>query len=327
MLLVILLALSIVAQLFAVIVALKLTRETKYNAAWILITIGLILTVFMMVEQLLVQLSKFTNNYISLRLDDTVMTWISVAIALCFAVGVFFIQRVLGYIFTQEETRRRNEERILNAVIQAEEAQRQQFAKELHDGLGPLLSTAKLSISALASKYGEMDISKQDMEIINNIQQSIALSINSIKDISNNLSPHVLNNFGVVRALNSFINRLRPAVETRIIFDTNLSDERFKPNNEIIIYRIACELITNALKHAKASRMIILLKYDKGMVNINVKDDGEGFDIENPSEGMGLSNISSRVSSVKGTIKIHSDSKWGTEIDILLPMSPTEMEK
>lgn len=315
MVLIILLFTTIILQFFAAGVALRLTRTTKYNASWILITVALILMCVTMVGVFFRVFGRFSGISYPFNIPDDVSVWLSLCTSLCFAVGVFLIKKVMTYITLREEQKRKSEERVLSAVIQAEEVQRLEFSKELHDGLGPLLSTARLSISALASRTSD-SLSK---EIVQNAEQAIALSIKNIKDISNNLSPHILNNFGVIRALNSFINRLRPVVSTKIIFDTNLKNERFTPETEVVIYRVVCELINNSIKHSQAKIMIISINYTKPCMTIEVKDDGKGFDIENRTDGMGLSNISSRVSYIKGKIQIQSEPNSGTQVNIELP--------
>lgn len=317
MVLVTLLFIAIVLQFSAAIIAMRLTRTTKFNAAWILITIALVLMCMMMLNVFVKVASKRYGIDLVLRIPEDIWAWLNLATSMCFAVGVFLIKKLLTYISNREESKRKNEERVLSAIIQAEEAQRLEFAKEIHDGLGPLLSTAKLSISAIATRTNDDQLTR---EIVKNAEQAITLSIASIKNISNNLSPHILNNFGVVRALTNFINRLRPVTQTRVIFDTNLTGERFSSEVEVVIYRVVCELIHNVIKHSGAKLMIIAINYHKDMLTIEVKDDGKGFDTEFRSEGMGLSNISSRVSYIKGDITIQSKDGSGTQVTIRIPI-------
>lgn len=317
MVLVILLFIAIVLQFSAAIIAMRLTRTTKFNAAWILITIALVFMCMMMLNAFVKVTGTHYGIDFVLHIPADVWAWLNLATSMCFAVGVLLIKKLLTYISNREESKRKNEERVLSAIIQAEEAQRLAFAKEIHDGLGPLLSTAKLSISAIATRTNDDQLTR---EIVKNAEQAITLSIASIKNISNNLSPHILNNFGFVRALTNFINRLRPVTQTRIVFDTNLTDERFSSEVEVVIYRVVCELINNVIKHSGAKLTIIAINYQKDMLTIEVKDDGKGFDTEFRSEGMGLSNISSRVSYIKGDITIQSKDGSGTQVTIRIPI-------
>lgn len=305
MVLLILLAISIVLQLFAAGIAVRLTRTTKFNSSWILFTIALVMMCVMRFDEFARQLAHLNHG----RTDIIVMhegyyVWFGVITSLCFAVGVFMIQKILNYITLREEQRRNSEKRLLSAVIRAEENQRQLISKELHDGLGPLLSSVRMSISALSTQ----PMNDTQREILANTEYVINEAVKSLTEISNNLSPHVLNNFGVARALSTFIHKLQPMCPaTRIEFDASeLRDVRFDPDQEVILYRVVCELINNALKHAQARRLTIALRREREGATATVRDDGIGFDPEAESDGMGLSNIASRISSIRGELTIDS---------------------
>jgi signal transduction histidine kinase len=160
---------------------------------------------------------------------------------------------------------------------------------------------------------------------VENTEIVINEAIKSLKEISDNLSPHVLNNFGLVRALNNFSNKINVTKTIRINLVANMKDERFDSNVEVILYRVICELINNTIKHAHAKKIDISLTQDEDFLTIIYKDDGKGFDvnkvIEQPaSSGMGFSNIYSRINSLKGEIKIESAHKKGTLVTIKVLM-------
>lgn len=320
MVLIILLLISIILQLIATGIVLRLLRVTKFNASWILFTIALSIMVVMRFNELVLAIGEKYNLSYTLNMPQDVYAWLGVASSLCLAVGIFIVKKILDYMATREAQRRRSEKRILNAVIEAEERQKQKFSKELHDGLGPLLSTAKMSVSALSSRNSNPEINK---EIIANAEQAINLAINSVRDISNNLSPHILNNFGVSRALNTFINRLKTVSQTEIIYRNNLRNQRFDINREVIVYRVVCELINNSLKHANASVITLDLHFENEMLKILYTDNGVGFNTKAPTEGMGLSNINSRISSIKGEITVSSAIGQGMQVEIELFLKET----
>lgn len=308
MILLILLVIAIVLQIFAAGVAIRLTRTTKYNSSWILFTIALVLMCVLQLQDLGQAIAIRNGKGADAALvPKGAYEWVSVITSLCFAVGVFMIQKVLNYIALREEQRRNSEKRILSAVIRAEENQRQTISKELHDGLGPLLSSVKMSISAL----GSQPLNDRQKEILANADYVINEAVKGLKEISNNLSPHILNNFGVARALSTFINKLQPMCLTRIHFTTNMRDVRFNADKEVILYRVVCELINNTLKHASAEDLWVDMRLERGdTVTAQVRDNGKGFDpeevISGEEQGMGLSNIASRISSIKGELKIDS---------------------
>jgi signal transduction histidine kinase len=316
MILKILFVIAIVLQFFAVGVAIKLTRVTKYNFSWMLLTIGFILMAIMRLVEFLPYI-----NVIKPQDYREIYVWGGVITSLAFAIGVFMIQRIFKYMKRVEDSRRLTEKMFLNAIIQTEERQRKRFAKDLHDGLGPLLSTVKLSVSSLA----QMKHDPASQEIVENTELVINEAIKSLKEISDNLSPHVLNNFGLVRALNNFINKINIAKTIRINLLTDLKDERFDSNVEVVLYRVICELINNTIKHAHAKKIHISLTKDGEYLSILYKDDGKGFDvskvIDQPTgTGMGFSNIYSRINSLKGEIKVESENKKGTLVNIKVLM-------
>ena len=312
MILQVLLVISIVFQLFAVGVAIKLTKVTKFNFSWILLTFGFI---FMAIQRLL-EFLPYISSFNAPQLGE-IMVWSGVVISLTFAIGVFLIQRIFKYMKRVEDSRRLTEKMFLNTVIQTEEKERKRFAKDLHDGLGPLLSTVKMSVSSLS----QLEHDKATDEIVKNTEMVINEAIKSLKEISDNLSPHVLDNFGLLRALRNFTNKINATKAIHIKLESNLSNERFENDIEVVLYRVVCELINNTIKHAKAKKININLIKDGKSLTIAYKDNGKGFNkkklLEQPgNSGMGFSNIFSRINSLKGEISIESDQGKGTMVFI-----------
>lgn len=308
MILKILFVIAIILQFFAVAVALKLTRVTKYNFSWMLLTLGFILMAIM-------RLVEFLPYVTPIKPQDyrEIFVWGGVITSLAFAIGVFMIQKIFTYMKRVEDSRRLTEKMFLNTIIQTEEKERKRFAKDLHDGLGPLLSSVKMSVSSLA----QMKHDDATREIVENTELVINEAIKSLKEISDNLSPHILNNFGLIRALNNFTNKINITKTIRINLVSDLKDERFESNVEVVLYRVVCELINNTIKHARAKKIDISLIRENEDLLIEYKDDGKGFDVSKVIEqsanmGMGFSNIYSRINSIKGEINIESGQKKGT---------------
>lgn len=309
MVLKILLLLSIIIQLSAAIVAIGLTRKTKYNLSWILFTVGLTVMAFMRFAEY-IQMSRDIDYHVS----PVFFVWMGIATSLCFAGGVLLVQKIFKYIAGVDSQRRITERRILNTVLRTEEKERQRFSKDLHDGLGPLLSSAKMSVSALSTS----ELSEHNREIIRNANLVLDEAVRSLREVSANLSPLILNDFGLSRAISNFINKL-PREEMSISFHTNLGSVRFDPDIEVILYRVICELINNSLKHSGATSSSCVLTYSPGSVHVEYMDNGLGFQVEEEmGQGMGLSNMFSRISSLKGEISIESRPKEGMKaiIDI-----------
>ena len=300
------LIISIILQLVAVFVALRLTKVTKYKISWILISIGF---VFMAVRRF-IDLFQFMNQPANEDLN-LLNDWIAVIISIFIAAGVIIIPEIFNYLNKAENDRKDEEKKVLNAIMVTEEKERKRFAKDLHDGLGPLLSTVKISISALLKSEND----PRNIEIIKNSDTVINEAIKSIKVISNNLSPHVLNNFGLAKAIKNFTDNINKLKQITIHFHSNLFEQRIHQNIEIILYRIVCELVHNSVQHAEADRIEINLTQKNNVIDLFYDDDGKGFnfsyDSVNRNKGSGLQNVISRLESIHGYYEIESKNGKG----------------
>lgn len=303
----VLLVISILIQTVATVYAVRLVRTTKYNSVWILFIIGFSL---LSVERL-VQLSIASGQYV----PRWWFGYLGIVISICLSIGVMYAHKLFKYINRLNRQRQLLNKRILTAVLRTEEKARSRFSKELHDGLGPLLSSAKMSLTALAREEHDAE----QKEIIDNTTYVIDEAIRSLREISNNLSPHVLNDFGLARGVQNFIDKSAAMHDVKIRFTTNLRAERFDTDIEVILYRVICELINNSLKHAGCRAVNLSLSQNGAELALDYSDDGRGFNPQAMMDcGMGLSNIASRVSSLGGTFDIVSSKGKGMRAAIRL---------
>lgn len=317
MVLIILLIISTLFQIVGAIVAIRLIRRTEYNLSWVLLSVAFGIMAIQDAIRFIPHIwKKFEYNTV------IVVNWLSVITAICIVIGVFLISKIFDSLQEAEKERKEAEERILNAIIQAEEKERRRLAKELHDGLGPLLSTVRMSISAL-KKHSTED--KQSIDIINNTELIIKDAIKAIKEISNNLSPHILDNFGLVNAIKTFCSPINSSEEINVKFKSNIEQERFDGKTETVLFRVFCEFLNNTIKHSKAKNFEIELTKHNNILTLTMSDDGIGFDVEKALKnsektgyGMGLSNIYSRIKSIKGIINVESSKGIGTKAIIIV---------
>jgi PAS domain S-box-containing protein len=219
----------------------------------------------------------------------------------------YFGKKAIISIARETTERKQVERKILSAVIQAEEQERERISRDLHDGLGPLLSTVKLYVNELES--GDME-PQEKSELLKQTNEIINESISSVRAISNNLSPHLIMDFGLAKAVESFCKKVNLVQRIRINFENSISSQRFDQTVEIVLYRVITELINNTLKHAQAGRIDIYLEIIEDVLQMTYMDDGIGFDKEKVmgenSTGMGMKNIVSRLASIRGNLRIHS---------------------
>ncbi|MCX7696788.1 MAG: Cache 3/Cache 2 fusion domain-containing protein [Bacteroidales bacterium] len=198
------------------------------------------------------------------------------------------------------------ERKMLSAAIRGEEKERQRIARELHDGLGPLLSTLKLYVGELSG-----DITRQEKEdLLQHIHEIIDESIQNIRQIANNLMPSIINDYGLIKAIEHFCEKINKTNTINIHFEYDIQKERINSDLELILFRIISELINNTLKHANAENINILLIQQEQKLYVFYKDDGIGFDpqliLQQESTGLGLKSIISRIKSINANYFVSS---------------------
>lgn len=212
--------------------------------------------------------------------------------------------------------RKEMERKLLSVVIQTEEKERERFSKDMHDGIGPLLSTVKLYVNELGSPEIGDEEKKQFVDQINRMLDD---AVASIREISNNLMPRVIHEYGLVKALESFCQKVNQTGKIHVDFTANI-DTAANKNVQLILFRVISELLTNTIKHAQAKNANIQLQKEEENILLVFTDDGIGFDskyvMENKGTGIGLKSIVSRIKSINGNCRIHSQEGEGFKIVI-----------
>jgi signal transduction histidine kinase len=200
------------------------------------------------------------------------------------------------------------------SVLQGEETERSRMARDLHDGLGGLLSGVKLSLSSMK---GNVFLSSGNVEKFDHALGLLDTSIRELRRVAHNMMPEVLVKFGLNEALSDFCNSINNQ-SVQIHYQFYGIEKRIDSSYEINTYRIAQELINNALKHSLSSDLMVQLIQEEHRVHLTVQDNGKGFDtgILNNPDGTGIINIKSRVESLKGRYDIFSEPGKGTEISV-----------
>ena len=302
---------SVLLQFAAFFITVSLIKRTRFNISWIAISAAFLI---MALRRLGDALSLFINNSEPSSALDEWSQWTGVSISVLMFIASFYIRQIFNLHDRINGLRKDSETKLLSAVIRAEELQRKAFARELHDGLGPILSSIKMAVSVMRSAPGE----ETDNQLVTRTERAVDSAISTVREISNNLSPHILERFGLEKAISTFVGNL--GTQPQVSLHSSLGALRLEPTQEIALYRIVCELVANTLKHADASEIHIELTTTDGCILLTYSDNGRGFVPQDSlSHGMGLSNISSRVHSLGGTFDINTKPSRGFFIKIILP--------
>ena len=158
--------------------------------------------------------------------------------------------------------------------------------------------------------------------IIAKMEETLEETINSLREISNNISPNTLMSFGLNTALKTFVNRIRNVSDITIRYTDNLT-LKLKPELEVTAYRLICECLNNSLKHSEASVIELSVFNEEDVFYINYQDNGVGFEPESvmaKADGTGLLNMKTRVQSMGGQIDVQSSQGHGTVITVKVEM-------
>ncbi len=217
---------------------------------------------------------------------------------------------------------RKLEQSFMKTIINTEEKERKRFAEDLHDGIGPLLSGIKMYLQQ-ESLNRNMDDNQQ--KVLNYCRELVNDAINQIRSIANNITPNVLNDFGLEKALNSHIAKINLVSSFAIDLKIKVPLDVVESELSVAVFRIVNELINNALKHAECTLVEISIDIRKNILSLFYRDNGKGFDIKNPvsetsGTQMGINNIYNRIHSLNGTISITSNPGEGVLIKIFVPV-------
>ena len=202
------------------------------------------------------------------------------------------------------------------AVIQGEEKERTRLSRDLHDGLGGMLSGIKIKFSSFMK--GNVVLPEESVSQFENALGLLDTTIIELRRIAHNMMPEALIKFGLRQALEDMCSQLGRSVETQISFSYFGEQQRFPSELEIAVYRIAQELTNNALKYAEASAITLNLIAGEGRLCLQVIDNGKGFDPEaaESNKGKGLTGIRNRISAFNGTFDLQSSIGSGTEVSL-----------
>ena len=214
------------------------------------------------------------------------------------------------------------EDRVISAALQAEDNQRQRISEEIHDGVQQTLISALMGLQHLSETIKEKapEIMGQYQMALNTLKSGVE----ETRGIAHSIMPKSIEDFGLIETIEQVIDQLNTNTITNFTFYENLGEERLSRSIEISLYRIFQEAITNINKHANASEVMVQISKSKHVIQMNIEDNGDGFDYGNIDQlkvGFGLASMKSRAGSLSGIVEISSSPNQGTTIWVEVPVS------
>ncbi|MDF2380000.1 hypothetical protein JMG10_00880 [Nostoc ellipsosporum NOK] len=260
--------------------------------------------------------------------QKNILNYVFAGSTLLVLVLTFFIYR------TYQQKKRLQQQRIqeleiekqllaTQSLLKGQEDERSRLAKDLHDGLGGLLSGVKLQLGAMK---GNLILTEEHGRIFNNALNKLDESISEMRRVAHNMMPEALMKLGLQHALQDYCESLSQSQPFQIETAFYGLENRLEPSVEIVVYRIVQELVNNAVKHSGATTILAQVMSQDNRITITVEDNGKGFEHSKLEEirTAGLQNIQSRVNYLRGTIDIQSTPGKGTSIHIDCPLDDVQ---
>jgi signal transduction histidine kinase len=232
--------------------------------------------------------------------------------------GLFYTRSRKNKIIMEQKLRQLEDEKKLLAaqsIVEGQEQERKRIAYDLHDGIGILLSSARLQFSSIIEKV------PKHKELLDRANKLIEQAATDIRKISHNMMPGILTKFGLLEAAESLFDQFEDSPDISATVNITGNPVRLTENTEIMLYRIVQELLNNTIKHASAQNIVLHFHFtDK--LQIQYSDDGRGFNVDEKmgSGTFGLKSIQSRVNFLSGELTFESKPGKGFTCFIHVPI-------
>jgi signal transduction histidine kinase len=205
----------------------------------------------------------------------------------------------------------------IDAIIDAQEKEQSRIADDLHDNLGSKIATLKLYIEELSNEKEDTTEKDTLLEKLMNLAED---TYKEVRQIAHDKNSGALINKGLIPSIKKIANEISISEKLQIdVININVN-KRIKNNIEIRVFRILQELLTNIIKHAEASEVTIQFSEDEEILNVMAEDNGLGFNTNEITHGLGLTNIEKRLDKIDGSIVIDSTVGNGTTIILNIPL-------
>ena len=258
------------------------------------------------------------NNQIVLIFVFSAVFVVLLAVLLVLFV-VIYQKRLVHQEIKLQKLQNERQKVLLKASIEGQERERERLAKDLHDGIGSLLSGLSLHLKFQKSQE---DVGTQRAMFLEEACKMVDEGIANIRTVSHNLLPPTLEKFGLISAIKESIEPLNNGPNFKVNLQTNIPTKSTVAKDiSLGILRIFQELIQNTIKHSNATQVDILLMSEEDKIKMHYKDNGQGMDthLEEDVDGIGLKNIRSRIEALEGNYDFKSSSGSGFTLELLIP--------
>ena len=213
-----------------------------------------------------------------------------------------------------KQLRQEKENAILNSFILGEERERKRISQDLHDGVAAMIGAAKMSLESIPHLSRE-----KQLEQFSKVKQILENTHADVRHIAHNLLPTVLEKEGLIKATSHFISEIN---ETKLVnfsvTGKNSDIKNLSPQLQLMLFRVIQELVNNIIKHSQAQNAEIAFSNGENGLQIEISDDGVGYEVTEESGNQGLYSIAQRLKSIGGNFKISKGKSGGTQAKVVV---------
>jgi signal transduction histidine kinase len=220
----------------------------------------------------------------------------------------------------QEELKNLHQQQLLQSSILVQEAERKRIAQNLHDELGAVLSIARMHLVRLEQAHPELT------QALQTVRTTTESALTTMRRLSHELMPPQLESFGVVKTLESVCDQINSAQELKIHLEASDDLARWPAAIELMLYRVAMEMINNTIKHAQAKNITIALSQSGDGIQFTYADDGVGIR-KDVTYGLGFKNIEVRAKAVGGMLETSNSANGGFQATLHVPLKNIDQQK
>ncbi len=251
---------------------------------------------------------------------------ILIAILISFIAGILFLYQKKQHAFLNqlEDVKNKYEKEILKSELEVQEQTLKNISREIHDNIGQFISLAKLHLNTIGSDIGAKSAEKVEYAV-----DLLSKAMDDLRDLSKSLSLELIRGAGLAKTIESQVNLLKKTEKYDIDFEIRGNYNYLAEQKEIILFRILQEAISNIIRHAQASRILIVLECTQDATSMSIRDNGKGFIAENflangktYRHGGGLTNMKYRANLLDADFSVESKPGEGTLIRITMPLNP-----
>ena len=266
---------------------------------------------------------ELQNKVLRKQFWNIIIVIISIALGIA---GVVFYRSIIKESQRQQSIDNLihdQENELIYERLRVQELERKRIAQDLHDSVGGMLSTVKLSISQIENKIDKLELKTENQFL--KTKDLIDKTVDEVRRVSYNLKSITLEKLGLAAAISTLLDKINSLNSIRVDYQAHGLDQRLMAEIELDIFRIIQELVSNVLKHAKASKLTVNINQFDDVINIMIEDDGIGIKPHHLQEktGMGLKNIHARIKKLNGSIKFDQKVQRGTLVNIDIPIQKT----